>query len=170
MMIAEIMKKMIAFSNGNMHDIDHFIRVWTYAKTIGELENLDKEKLYILEVAAITHDIACPLCREKYENTNGKLQEKEGVELVKSFLSYMNLTKAQVDRISFLVGHHHTFDEIYDLDYQILIEADYIANAIENGYNEQNIKTFTDKIVKTNSCKQLIKELFLMKTISHYAK
>ena len=25
---------------GNIHDIDHLIKVWTYAKTIGELEGL----------------------------------------------------------------------------------------------------------------------------------
>lgn len=65
MKISEIMEKMIAFSKGNIHDINHFMCVWTYAKTIGELENLDQETQYILEVAAITHDIACPFCREK---------------------------------------------------------------------------------------------------------
>ena len=77
MTIAQIMEKMIRFSEGNIHDIDHFIRVWTYARTIGELEQLDEETQYILEVAAITHDIACPLCRDKYGNTNGKHQEEE---------------------------------------------------------------------------------------------
>ena len=41
MKITEILKKMITFSNGNIHDIDHLIKVWTYAKTIGELEGLD---------------------------------------------------------------------------------------------------------------------------------
>ena len=70
------MERMIAFSDGNFHDIDHLIRVWTYAKTIGELEGLDANKQNILEVAAITHDIACPLSREKYGNTNGKHQEE----------------------------------------------------------------------------------------------
>lgn len=60
MTIAEILEKMISFSNGNIHDIDHLIRVWTFAKTIGELEHIDAETQYILEVAAITHDIACP--------------------------------------------------------------------------------------------------------------
>ena len=44
MTISQIMEKMIAFSNGNIHDIDHLIRVWTYAKTIGELEGLDEYK------------------------------------------------------------------------------------------------------------------------------
>ena len=73
--IAELTEKMIAFSEGNLHDIDHFIRVWTYARTIGELERLDAYTQYVLETAALTHDIACPLCREKYGSTNGKYQE-----------------------------------------------------------------------------------------------
>ena len=33
--------------------------MWSYAKMIGELEQIDPETQYILEVAAITHDIAC---------------------------------------------------------------------------------------------------------------
>ena len=61
MTIAQIMEKMIAFSEGNIHDITHLSCVWTYAKTIGELEGLDADTQFILEVAAITHDIACPL-------------------------------------------------------------------------------------------------------------
>jgi len=77
MTIAQIMEKMIAFSEGNIHDITHLSCVWTYAKTIGELEGLDADTQFILEVAAITHDIACPLCRKKYGNTNGKYQEQE---------------------------------------------------------------------------------------------
>ena len=39
--ISQILEKMIVFSKGNLHDIDHFIRVWTYAKMIGKLENLE---------------------------------------------------------------------------------------------------------------------------------
>ena len=91
--ISQIMEKMIAFSEGNIHDIDHFVRVWNYAKTIAELEGINPDTQYILEVAAITHDIACPLCREKYGNTNGKLQEEEGVPLIKVFLSDFGMTK-----------------------------------------------------------------------------
>ena len=75
MTISEILRKMFAYSNGNIHDIDHLIRAWTYAKTIGELEGIDKDTQFILEVAAITHDIACPICCEKYGNTNGKHRE-----------------------------------------------------------------------------------------------
>ena len=100
MSVAKIIEKMIAFSNGNIHDIDHFIRVWTYAKTIGELEGLDPETQYILEIAAITHDIACPLCRQKYGNTDGKYQEVEGEPLVRNFLNDSGMTADQIDRVA----------------------------------------------------------------------
>ena len=160
MTIPQIMEKMIAFSKGNIHDIDHMIRVWTYAKTIGELEGLDPETQYVLESAAITHDIACPLCREKYGSTNGKLQEKEGDPLVREFLSDSGMTDAQISRVAFLVGHHHTFTDIDDADYQILVEADYITNASENGYGEENIRSFMQKIMKTQSGKKLLQNVF----------
>ncbi len=41
MIVSQAIEKMIAFYKGNIHDIDHFIKVWAYAKTIGELEGLD---------------------------------------------------------------------------------------------------------------------------------
>jgi HD superfamily phosphodiesterase len=154
------MEKMIAFSDGNIHDIDHFIRVWTYARTIGELENLDRETQFLLEVAAITHDIACPLCRVKYGNTNGKYQEEEGIPMVKEFLSDIGIAEEVIDRVAFLVGHHHTFSGIDGIDYQILIEADYIANATENGYGQENIVNFMQKIMETEGGKQILKAIY----------
>ena len=69
MTISEIMKKMILYSNGNTHDINHFMKVYGYAKMIGECEHLAAKEQKILEIAAILHDIACPLCREKYGNS-----------------------------------------------------------------------------------------------------
>ena len=162
MTIAQIMEKMIAFSEGNIHDIDHLIRVWTYAKTIGELEGLDANTQYILEVSAITHDIACPLCREKYGNTNGKHQEEEGVPMVRSFLSDSGMSEEQIERVAYLVGHHHTFHDIDGIDYQILIEADYIANASENGYSKMNVANFMNKIMTTESGKRLTKAVFCL--------
>lgn len=161
MEISQIIKKMIDFSNGNVHDIDHFMRVWAYAKTIGELENLDPDTQYILEVAAITHDIACPLCREKYGNTNGKHQESEGMTMVQSFLSDTDLTEKQINRIAFLVGHHHTYTEIDGADYQILLEADYIANASENNYSKQDIESFLKNIARTQNGVALINRILL---------
>lgn len=160
MTISEIMEKMIAFSNGNIHDIDHFIRVWTYARTIGELEHLDAETQFILETAAITHDIACPLCRKKYGSSDGKYQEREGGPLVRSLLYNSGLTAEQIDRVAYLVSHHHTLTDIDGMDYQILIEADFIANASENNYSKESIQGFIYKVMQTNSGSMLARQIF----------
>ena len=40
MTVSEVIKKMVAYSEGNLHDINHFMKVYAYAKTIAEGENL----------------------------------------------------------------------------------------------------------------------------------
>ena len=85
MLITTAMEKMIDFYKGNTHDINHFLKVWAFAKTIGEAEGLDKEIQEILELAAVVHDISCPLCREKYGNADGRHQEEESAPLVVAF-------------------------------------------------------------------------------------
>ena len=162
MTVSQILEKMIAFSEGNIHDIDHLIRVWTYAKTIGELEGLDAGTQYVLEVAAIVHDIACPLCREKYGNTNGKHQEAEGVPMAETFLRETGMSAEQIERVKYLVGHHHTFTNIDGIDYQIRVEADYIANASENGYDAASITQFLNRVVRTDAGGRLLKSVFCL--------
>jgi len=165
MTVSQIMERMIAFSDGNIRDINHLICVWSYAKTIGELEKLDLDTQFILEVTAITHDIACPLCRRKYGNAGGKLQEREGDPLVRSFLSDKGLTEVQIERVAFLVGHHHTLAGIDGLDWQILVEADYIVNAAENGYSRSNIEHFIENNMRTESGKRLACSVFCLDRI-----
>ncbi len=76
-MISRILERMIAFSNGNIHDIDHLIRVWTYAKTIGELEGLDADTQFVLEIAAITHDIACRFAGRSMGTPTGSFRKRK---------------------------------------------------------------------------------------------
>lgn len=106
---AVAIEKMIDFYQGNLRDIEHFLKVWAYAKTIGEQESVDENTQGILELAAVVHDISCPLCREKYGNTNGKNQELESEPLVKEFFEEMPVSEQKVERIIWLVTHHHTY-------------------------------------------------------------
>ena len=160
MIVAAATQKMIDFYKGNIHDIDHFLKVWAMAKTIGELEALEPHTQEVLELAAVVHDIACPLCRKKYGNADGKHQELEGGSLVRGFLHDTGLTPAQVDRVAYLVSHHHTLTDIDGIDYQILIEADYIVNAAESEYSKENIKGFINKVMQTNTGSMLARQIF----------
>ena len=43
MTVAEVIKKMVEYSKGDLHDINHFMKVYAYAKTIAEGENLSPD-------------------------------------------------------------------------------------------------------------------------------
>ena len=160
-MISKIMKKMVEFSDGNIRDIEHFIKVYGYAKTIGELEGLDKETQFVLELAAISHDIACPLCREKYGSTRGNLQELESPELIRHFFAGESLSAEQIERICWLVAHHHTTDNVQDIDHRILLEADYLVNAAEQNQSRDKILAAKELFFETESGKTLLDNIFL---------
>ncbi len=159
-LISRLTQKMIAYSNGNIHDINHFLKVYAYAKTIGECEGLDAQTQAILEIAAVIHDIACPLCRIKYGNANGKNQEIESPALVREFLQDSGLSDTAISRIAYLVGHHHTPDAADGPDYQILIEADYLVNADEGGHSKEKIQNTMQHIFKTQSGTILLRSVY----------
>ena len=133
MPVSEAVEKMIAFYRGNIHDIDHFLKVWALAGLIGRQEGLPPRTQELLELAAIVHDISCPLCREKYGSAGGKEQERESPPLVEAFFASLPVEPAAVERISWLVAHHHTYVNVDGPDHQILLEADYLVNAGEKG-------------------------------------
>lgn len=160
MTVSEIVTRMIKDSKGNIHDINHFLKVYAYAKTIGECEKLDSKTQEVLEVAAIMHDIACPLCREKYGNTNGQYQETEGSILAEEFLRGSGYSDEFIERVVFLIGHHHTIKNIAGMDYQILIEADYLVNADESNYSEANNRNVIEHIFKTDTGIGLLKSIY----------
>ena len=105
MKVSEAIEKMIDFYRGDLHDIQHFLKVWAYAKTIGDMERLDARTQETLELAAVVHDISCPLCREKYGSADGWRQERESTPLVEAFFAG---DTADIPRIVYIVSHHHT--------------------------------------------------------------
>lgn len=160
MRISEVMCKMIEYSKGNQHDINHFLKVHAYAAAIAEQENVPPKVREIVEIAAILHDIACPLCREKYGNTNGKHQEAEGMPLARGFLAGMDLPEEEKERIVYLVGHHHTLRDVEGIDHQILIEADYLVNAGESNYPPENISNTMKTVFRTASGVALLQAVY----------
>ncbi|MCQ2537058.1 MAG: HD domain-containing protein [Lachnospiraceae bacterium] len=158
--VSEIMKKMIEYSDGSNHDINHFMKVHNYARTIGELEGLAADTQMVLEVAAIVHDIACPMLRQQFGVADGKKQEVEGMPLAKDLLKDTGLSDDQIERVVYLVGHHHTIDEIDGMDYQILIEADYLVNADESSYSKEKIRNVYESVFKTETGKRLLAAVY----------
>ena len=160
-MINKLHMAMINLYQGDSKRIQHFCKVHSYAKLVGESEKIDKETLFILEAAALTHDIGIHQCEEKYGNCNGKHQEEEGPELAEKLLSELGFEASVSDRVQYLIAHHHTYTDIDGIDYQILVEADFLVNMHEDHLSKEAVEMAYHRIFKTETGKKICREMFL---------
>ena len=159
-MIQNIINEMIKYDSGDLLRIQHFIKVYTFAHMIGELEDMSDEALQILDIASILHDIGIHPAEEKYGNCAGKYQEELGPDEAKKLLEPFNLDNKIVDRVCFLIGHHHTYNQVDGLDYQILLEADFLVNSFEDNLDKETVITFRDKVFKTQTGINILNTMF----------
>ncbi len=156
----DLFMDMIAYYDGDPKRIQHFTKVHSYARLIGIGEELDDASLFILEAAAYTHDIGIRVAKEKYGRCDGKLQEQEGPIIAQKMLSQLGFENYIVERICFLIGHHHTYDNIDGLDYQILVEADFLVNLYEDDAGNRAIDKAYKRIFKTETGKKIFRLMF----------
>ena len=147
----KLLEKMIGFDGGDPKRIQHFLKVWGFARQIGKMEGLDEATQEILETAAIVHDIGIKVSLEKYGSSAGNYQEKEGPALAEKMLKEVGYDKELISRVCFLVGHHHTYTGVEGADYQILLEADFLVNSYEDNSGPEAIETFCKKVFRTPS-------------------
>lgn len=152
--------KMAAYYRNDPARIHHFLKVHSFAKWIGEEEGLDAETQEILEAAALVHDIGIKIAEEKYGSDAGPLQEKEGPAAAGRILEESGYAGALVDRVCYLVGHHHTYTDIDGADYQILVEADFLVNLFEGNESRKAIEQAYDRIFRTEAGKRMCREVY----------
>lgn len=153
-------QKMIEYYRADPKRINHFMKVYAFAQLIGQLENLPDDTQRILEIAAIVHDIGIKASEEKYGSSCGRYQEKEGPALTKNLLEKLGFSPEIINRVCYLVGHHHTYKNIDGLDYQILVEADFIVNIYEDNMNDNQIVSIKNNVFKTQSGIAVLNSMF----------
>lgn len=160
-MINKVIEKMIRHDQGDPRRIQHFLKVHSFAKYIGECEGLDKHTQLILETAALVHDIGIRPAEEKYGRCDGKLQEQEGPKPAEDLLMEAGCPGEIIERVCYLVGHHHTYQNVDGMDYQILLEADFLVNLYEDSVSSEGIKNALQRIFVTKTGKEICETMFL---------
>ena len=148
MNLNQLFCEMIQYYRNDPKRIQHFTKVHSYAKLIGELSGMQGEELLTL------------VAEEKYGSSNGRLQEQEGPAVAEDMLGRMHFGEKIIRRVSYLVGHHHTYDQIDGLDYQILVEADFLVNLYEDGVTKEAVMHAYNKIFRTEHGKRICAEMF----------
>ena len=57
--------------------------------------------------------------------------------------------------------HHHTYSPVDGLDYQILLEADFLVNADESHLGRESIEKMRDKVYRTDTGIRLLESMYL---------
>ncbi len=158
--VETILREAVAYDSPDVTRINHFLKVYSFAKMIGEGEHLSQKEQYILEIAAVLHDIGIMESERKYGSCDGKYQEIEGPVIARNLLGRLGVENEVVERVCFLIGHHHTYDQVDGPDYQILIEADFFVNAYEGEMDIQTMRNVYERIFRTTTGKILFEKMY----------
>lgn len=135
--------RMKQYHNSNPEKIRHFVRVYTLAKSIGELEKLSDEEQYDLELAAVVHDV-----------------EGDRIPIVRDILRECGIADSSAIHVCHMVENIENYEHIGTLDHQILIEAKLIVDFKEQNLPEKEIIRRAEDVFLTNTGKLFLKRAF----------
>lgn len=152
--------QMIQYNAADPGSIQHFTKVHSYARLIGQAEGLSPDQLFTLETAALVHDIGIKAALTKYGHCTGQLQEQEGPPLAEKMLKELAFPPSVIARVCYLVGHHHTYTHVDGLDYRILLESDFLVNLYEGGSSKEAILSAYQSIFETQTGRAICQAMF----------
>lgn len=158
--IGSVIDAMTDYFSGDVRRVNHFLKVYAFAKAIGETEGLDARTQEILEVAAVTHDIGIKNSEIKYGSAAGNYQELEGPPEAEKILRPLGIDTEAVDRVCWLIAHHHSYTTEMDTDLQILVEADFLVNAWEDAMSPEAVDAVGRRVFRTACGKRLLDRLY----------
>lgn len=151
---------MMEYQRGMADQTQHFLKVHALAALIGRREGLDERTQHILETAAIVHDIGIRDALRRYGSDDGKYQEALGPEQAERMLLALGYERDVVERVSYLVGHHHSYMDIDGMDYRILVEADFLVNLFEKGESRETARRVLDSMMVSAAGREICEVMF----------
>ena len=156
----KLIDSMVDMFRGDARRINHFLKVYAYAKTIAEEEQMPPGIQDIIEVVAITHDIGIRISETTYGTSNASLQQTEGPPVAQCLLMSLGYDQELIERVCYIIGLHHTYTAIEGDDFQILVEADLLVNLDEKQSSNEQVISMKEKIFKTTTGLRYLQALF----------
>ena len=159
-MVEKVTALMIEFFGRDARRIHHFLKVYGFARTIARAEGLDGEFLSVIELAALTHDIGIKPSEEKYGSSAGHYQEIEGPAPARELLAKAGCAEDMIERVAWLIAHHHSYSSVKDTDHQVLVEADFLVNIHEDEIGPAEIASVREKVFKTRTGLMFLDQIY----------
>jgi len=151
---------MMEKNRGDRRRIEHSLKVYAYARLLGKAESLDDELLEIVELTALLHDIGIHVAEKKMGECSSQDQEIEGPPVACEIMAALGFSAMVIARVCYIISKHHTFTAIDNIDFQLLVEADFLVNASEDQMSDVQIINFAKNIFKTKSGINILRLLF----------
>jgi HD superfamily phosphodiesterase len=151
---------MIGYNGKDQRRIQHALKVFAYAQFLCEGEKCADPIRDIVEYAAILHDIGIHEAEEKYHSTSAVLQELEGPPVARELLHETGIEEEVIERVCHLIGNHHSYDKIDTIDFQILVEADFLVNIYEEDMEQSAVESLRSTIFKTQTGIALLDSMY----------
>lgn len=154
--LRRLTQAMCRWEAGAPGQIHHFTKVHGFARQIGQMEGLSADTLFILEAAALTHDVGIRPAIEQTGACPGPLQEQLGPPQARIMLEELFFPRSVIERVCFLISRHHTTSGVNAPDWQILLEADFLVNMIENRLSDEAIDACRSRVFRTDEGLRLL--------------
>jgi hypothetical protein len=156
----KLIKKMEEVFGDDRKRINHALAVLEYAERIQAIEGGDET---VVTAAAILHDIGIHQAERKYNSSAGKYQEIEGPPIAEKILNDISFDSERIGHVCKIIANHHSAKNIDTLEFRVIWDADWLVN-IPDECGEMSVdklKGFIDRIFKTNTGRQIAKDLYL---------
>jgi hypothetical protein len=151
---------MVGYFGPDARRVHHALKVYAFASCIARSENVPEEVGFVVEAAAVLHDIGIHEAERKYGSSAGPYQEKEGPAVAETLVGELLKDNQAWQRILFLIGHHHSYTMVDGIDFQILIEADFLVNAYEDALSLEAVKAMRARYFRTATGTALLDSLY----------
>ena len=159
-MQSTVLQKMALYFGQDVRRINHALKVYGFTQILLEGEKVSGETRLITELAAILHDIGIKEAERKYQSSAGHFQEAEGPAVAIKILQECGINGLVADKVCFLVGHHHSYSKIDGIDFQILVEGDFLVNIFEGYIPAEAAPATVKKYFRTQTGIDLAKSMY----------
>lgn len=166
-MFGTVLSSMITYFGSDTRRIHHAMKVYSFSCALWDEEAAARkipasdQRRNTLLLAAILHDIGVLEAERKHQSNDGMFQEMEGPEVAEKILEECAVDPRISARVCYLVGHHHTYHLIDDLDFQILAEAEELVNLEEDQLDLETILAARQISMKTAGAVKILDSYLL---------
>lgn len=158
--IEKVLLEMITYFNSDARRINHSLKVHNFCRIMCTLEQLEEKQQLAVNLSGILHDIGIKEAERKYNSSAGTYQEKEGPPIAREIMEKYDIDSEIVERVCYIVGNHHSYSKLDGIDFQILVEADFLVNIYEDQMDKTTAASIRSKYFKTGTGIRIFENMY----------